>query len=245
MLSFFRNKRLDKKDITKRETKLKQADITYTDSSEENNLLNYSNSLDEIINSQTTLSEKSNAVILMGSTFDRQIPVAELAKDYDFNFDIYNKSLENLSLSNSIEYFNHTIADLIPEGIIIHLGENDLNLFQSAPASFDSYYITLIDEIKHMNKNCRIALLSINNNEKNKNISCMNAHIRAIAETEKTVFVILDNAKLWNPKATKAASDFAYSMGLRIRKPLKDVAEILYSYAFHYLNKETENVLVS
>ncbi len=72
----------------------------------------------------------------------------------------------------------------------------------------------------------------------------MNAHISAIAQTEKAVYINLENAKLWNPEATKAASDFAYSMGLRIRKPLRDVAEILYSYAYHNLSNETKETLV-
>ena len=54
----------------------------------------------------------------------------------------------------------------------------------------------------------------------------------------------IDNAKLWNPEATKASSDFAYSMGLRIRKPLRDVAEILYSYAYNNIAvKELENLV--
>ena len=61
----------------------------------------------------------------------------------------------------------------------------------------------------------------------------MNAHIKAIAEAEKVSFISLENAKLWNPEATKAASEFAYNMGLKIRKPLRDVAEILYSYAYN------------
>ena len=61
----------------------------------------------------------------------------------------------------------------------------------------------------------------------------MNSHIKAIADAEKVPYISLENAKLWNPEATKAAIEFAYSMGLSIRKPLQDVAEILYSYAYN------------
>jgi len=63
-------------------------------------------------------------------------------------------------------------------------------------------------------------------------ISDMNRHIKAIAASEHCDFVNLDNVKLWNPKATKASLDFAYSMGLNMRKPLLNVAEILFSYAY-------------
>ena len=66
----------------------------------------------------------------------------------------------------------------------------------------------------------------------------MNIHIKSIAASEKCVYVNLDNAKLWNPKANLAASSFARKMGMNVRKPLNDVAEILYSYAYLEL-KET------
>ena len=72
----------------------------------------------------------------------------------------------------------------------------------------------------------------------------MNAHIKAIANAEKTSFVNLENAKLWNPEATKTSSAFAYNMGLKVRKPLNDVAEILYSWAFHNIKSNTTEILV-
>ena len=103
---------------------------------------------------------------------------------------------------------------------------------------FDNYYLNLISEIKSVNKNCRIALISVNNPENDKNISTMNAHIKAIAQAVNVDFVNIENAKLLNPKATKAAADFAYGMGLKIRKPLRDVAEILYSWGYNELSDD-------
>ena len=35
---------------------------------------------------------------------DKEIPVAQLSKDFDFNFNLYNKSQEGLSLKNVSEY---------------------------------------------------------------------------------------------------------------------------------------------
>ena len=64
----------------------------------------------------------------------------------------------------------------------------------------------------------------------------MNAHIKAIAYAENLSYINLENAKLWHPESTKAACNFAHSMGLKTRKPLNDVAEILYSYAYHNLD---------
>lgn len=241
---YIRNKRLDKKSSGNKNIKIKKLDIKDIERAKEEIKLNYTNSLDELINGEKSFVENKNAVILFGGTLDKNIPVADLSREYNFNFDIYNKSCENITLPAALEYFKKNIAKMIPEGIIIHLGENDISLFQNDSAAFDNYYLTLLDEIKAVNKDCRIALISINNPAGNKNLALMNAHINAIAQTEKAVFINLENAKLWNPEATKAANEFAYAMGLKIRKPLRDVAEIFYSYAFHSMNVNAKETLV-
>lgn len=241
---YIRNKRLDKKSSGSKNIKIKKLEIKDIERAKEEIKLNYTNSLDELINGEKSFVENKNAVILFGGTLDKNIPVADLSREYNFNFDIYNKSCENITLPAALEYFKKNIAKMIPEGIIIHLGENDISLFQNDSAAFDNYYLTLLDEIKAVNKDCRIALISINNPAGNKNLALMNAHINAIAQTEKAVFINLENAKLWNPEATKAANEFAYAMGLKIRKPLRDVAEIFYSYAFHCMNVNAKETLV-
>lgn len=241
---YIRNKRLDKKSSGSKNIKIKKLDIKDIERAKEEITLNYTNSLDELINGEKSFVENKNAVILFGGSLDKNIPVADLSREYNFNFDIYNKSCENITLPAALEYFKKNIAKMIPEGIIIHLGENDISLFQNDSAAFDNYYLTLLDEIKAVNKDCRIALISINNPAGNKNLALMNAHINAIAQTEKAVFINLENAKLWNPEATKAANEFAYAMGLKIRKPLRDVAEIFYSYAFHSMNVNAKETLV-
>ena len=241
---YIRNKRLDKKSLGSKNIKIKKLEIKDIERAKEEIKLNYTNSLDELINGEKSFVENKNAVILFGGSLDKNIPVADLSREYNFNFDIYNKSCENITLPAALEYFKENIAKMIPEGIIIHLGENDISLFQNDSAAFDNYYLTLLDEIKAVNKDCRIALISINNPAGNKNLALMNAHINAIAQTEKAVFINLENAKLWNPEATKAANEFAYAMGLKIRKPLRDVAEIFYSYAFHSMNVNAKETLV-
>lgn len=241
---YIRNKRLDKKSSGSKNIKIKKLEIKDIERAKEEIKLNYTNSLDELINGEKSFVENKNAVILFGGSLDKNIPVADLSREYNFNFDIYNKSCENITLPAALEYFKENIAKMIPEGIIIHLGENDISLFQNDSAAFDNYYLTLLDEIKAVNKDCRIALISINNPAGNKNLALMNAHINAIAQTEKAVFINLENAKLWNPEAAKAANEFAYAMGLKIRKPLRDVAEIFYSYAFHSMNVNAKETLV-
>lgn len=175
---------------------------------------------------------QKNAVVLFGGTLDKSIPVTELAESFDFNFKLYNRSEECISIRDAKDFYQKNIKSLEAEGLLIHLGEEDVTFFQSNPSEFDKVYLELVYEIQTTNKKCRVALTSVYNPENNKVINDLNRHIKAIAEAEKCSFVNLDNVKLWNPKGTKAASAFARNMGLNIRKPLNDVAEILYSYAY-------------
>lgn len=240
---YIRNKALDRKVEAKKSLRITANDIKNV-VEKEDIMMNYTYSLDELIHKPVAANEKKNAVILMGSCLDTEIPVSNLAKEFSFNFDIYNKSAVNLSVANAGDYFNKNLATLAPEGILLHLGEKDLQLFKSDSSAFDRGYLQLIESIKAVNKNCRIALVSIENPGKDKSVNLMNAHIKAIADAEKTSFVNLENARLWNPEATKTSSAFAYNMGLKIRKPLSDVAEILYSWAFHNLKSNTTETLV-
>lgn len=183
-------------------------------------------------------SEK-NAVIVFGGSLDNSIPVKTLADAFDFNFQIFNKSFAELSVKNAEELFSSYIQPMHPEAILIHLGEKDVNLFKSNSSEFDSAYLKLIDAVKTANSKCRIALISLYNENADQTLAEMNRHIKAIADSEKCDFVNVDNARLWNPAASKAAIRFAQNMGLAVRKPLRDVAEILYSYAYKVLLKNT------
>ena len=256
MLVYFRNKSLDKKATRAIATATSTKTITTTaktipvieiknDVEKEETMYNYTNSLDEYINTKPSAVEKKNGVILMGGTLDKAIPVSQLAGEYSFNFEIYNKSDASLNVTNAKNYFEKAISTLAPEGILIHIGESDANLIKTNPSNFDTYYIELIESIRSCNKACRIALVSIDNPNADKSIELINAHIKAIAGAEKATFVNLENAKLWHPESTKAACNFAHSMGLKVRKPLNDVAEILYSYAYHNIEGTSAEHLAS
>ncbi len=232
---YIRNKNLDRRAAAEIKVVSKAGNIEEEKSSKEENM-NYSYSFDNLINPKGKVSkEEKNAVILLGSGMDKDIPVQSLGKEFNFNFKIYNKSKDDLLVSNAGEYFNENIAPLAPEGILIHIGSKDVAAYRNDSDQFVSSYLELINGIKKCNPKCRIALISVNNQGNDKTVSSMNKSIKGIAESEKCSFVNLDNAKLWNPQATKAAVEFAHSMGLNTRKPLNDVAEILYSYAYNVL----------
>jgi hypothetical protein len=236
---YIRNKSLDKRAAAKAiaGTNTKNIKVDIKEEKEEN--MNYTYSLDELINPRGKNSrEEKNAVILLGSGLDTKIPAQSLGKEFKFNFQIYNKSCEELSFEKIGDYFNEVIAPLSPEGLMLHLGENDINLCMNNSELFDTSYMNLIKQIRACNKKCRIALVSLANPQNSKSVNIVNRHIKAIADAEKCSFVNLDNVKLWNPAATKAAVEFAHSMGLNTRKPIADVAEILYSYEYNVLMEE-------
>ena len=184
---------------------------------------------------------QKNAVILFGGAIDKKIPVAELAQSFEFDFKIYNRSEELLSVKNAKDIYSKNIQPLEPEAILIHIGETDQNLFKNSSVDFDNYYMSMLETIKNTNKNCRVALISVRNENEDRLITEMNRHIKAIADSERCDFINLDSVKLWNPRATKASVDFAYSMGLKSKKPLRNIAEILYSYAYLELQEENLN----
>ena len=232
VIVYIRNKSLDrKKSFAQTQKKIIEIKTKY------NNVIKASKEENMNFKELNELAKK-NQVILLGGSLDKEIPVTELGQAFSFNFELYNRSAEALSLKEAKNYFTDNVADLKPEGIIIYLGENDVAAFQNDTEAFDKNYFDLIKAVKNCNKKCRLALVSINNPKNDKVITAMNIHIKSIAASEKCVYVNLDNAKLWNPKANLAASSFARKMGMNVRKPLNDVAEILYSYAYLEL-KET------
>lgn len=237
---YIRNKNIDKKNNL---LKLKSTETIDTKVLSKVGNTNYSYSLDELIYPEkANTKEEKNAVILLGNGLDKMIPVQSLGREFKFNFKIYNKSYEELSFENVKEYFTLAIAPLSPEGIMIHIGENEIYLCINNCELFDKKYLELIKLIKNCNRNCRIALISVSNPQNNENINILNRHIKAIADSEQCDFVNLDNAHLWNPEATKAAIEFAQNMGLNTRKPLSDVAEILYSYKLNILDEKISDV---
>lgn len=181
-------------------------------------------------------TEKNDNVVLFGGSTDKEIPVAEIAQDYEFNFKMMNKSSYNLSFKDAKKVFSESVEPLNPEAVIVHIGENDLDLFNKNNAEFDVQYLDLISTIRAKNKDRRIALISNVCPDQSVNYSDMNRHIKAIADSEKCSFINIDNAKLWNPENTKQLMAFMYDLGfdrpLNVKKPLGDIAEILYSYAY-------------
>lgn len=185
------------------------------------------------------------SVVLLGGSLDKEIPVAEVAQSFNFNFKMYNRSKYGLSLKDAKKTYLESVEPMNPEAVIIHLGKEDVEMFKNNSADFDVKYLELLSSIKHQNKDRRIALVSLE--EESKVDVEMNRHIKAIAESEKCEFVNMDRAKLWDTEKTKEVTAFMYELGfdsqLKVKKPLGDISKVLYSYAYQNgLFNEVENV---
>lgn len=185
------------------------------------------------------------SVVLLGGSLDKEIPVAEVAQSFNFNFKMYNRSKYGLSLKDAKKTYLESVEPMNPEAVIIHLGKEDVEMFKNNSADFDVKYLELLSSIRHQNKDRRIALVSLE--EESKVEVEMNRHIKAIAESEKCEFVNMDRAKLWDTEKTKEVTAFMYELGfdsqLKVKKPLGDISKVLYSYAYQNgLFNEIENV---
>ena len=178
----------------------------------------------------------SKIAVLGGST-DRQIPVKELSQKFEFNCNVFNRSFENLSIKNAKQAYREYIQPLNAEAIIIHLGEADVEMFQTDQELFDGYYISLITEISENSPNAQILVVSIQNEKSSSVIENMNRHIKAIALSERCDFFNIDNAKLWKPENSKEFFSFINTFKQKncVRKTLNEIANVLYSYALNMI----------
>ena len=114
------------------------------------------------------LAEKGGTVIFGGKD-DTNIPLCELKQSFELDSNFYNRSFEELSITNAKELYKSYIADLSPDTIFLHIGENDLSLFQDDSNNFINLYRELIGEIRSCNKKCRIVIISLKNYDSKDN----------------------------------------------------------------------------
>lgn len=184
-------------------------------------------------NSLNELAEK-NGIVIFGGSEDLDIPIGELRQDFAIDSKIYNRSVDTLSIHNAILLYDTYIVPLMPETILIHIGNADLKTFKNDSITFDQKFRELIAHIRLQNKNCRIAIISLKNYENDINIAEMNKHLKYIAESEHCEYGDISSKRVWNPKNTKDAVSFVYSTGfihpLKNKRPIYDLIKIFFFY---------------
>lgn len=175
-----------------------------------------------------------NGIVLFGGTSDLDIPIGELRQAFAIEQSIYNRSFSNLSIDDAVTLYDTYISPLVPETLLIHIGEVDLLNFAHNPSAFIQKYCELLAHIKGLNKKCRIAVISLSNPENHAQITGFNTQLKHIAQSEHCEYGDIAVKKVWNPKNTKDTMSFLYSTGfvrpLKNKRPLFDLIKILYCY---------------
>lgn len=173
-----------------------------------------------------------NGIVIFGGKEDKDIPLCELRQAFAIDSKLYNRSVDGLSVINAITLYDACAAPLIPETLLLHIGEADLNHFEENPADFDQKYRELIAHIRLLNKKCRIAVISLKNYGDDADIAEMNRHLKYIAESEHCEFGDIAAKRIWNPKGTKDVVSFVYDIGfirpLKNKRPIYDLVKILF-----------------
>ena len=179
------------------------------------------------------LAEKGG-IAIFGSGADKDIPTGEIRQAFAVESKIYNRSFENLSVTEAVSIYEKVITPLAPETVMIHIGEADLGIFAENLTEFDNKYLELIKVIKAQNKKCRIAVVSLKNYDSDPKIAEMNKHLKYVADSEKCEYGDISAKKVWNPKASMDAASFVYSIGfvhpLKNKRPLYDLVKMLFCY---------------
>lgn len=180
-----------------------------------------------------TLAEQGG-IVIYGCGEDKDIPTCEIRQAFAIESKIYNRSFDNLSITEAVSLYEKVVAPLKPETVLVHIGEADLQTFTENPVEFDNKYLELIKVIKANSKKCRIAIISLKNYDNESRIAELNKHLKYIADSEKCEYGDISAKKVWNPKATMEAASFVYSIGfvhpLKNKRPLYDLVKMLFFY---------------
>lgn len=176
----------------------------------------------------------TGGLVILGGEEDRQIPLCELKQTFDLQYDFYNRSICELSVTNAASYYDKCVAELAPEEIYLHIGAEDVALFSEDAGLFDRKYRELVQHIRCADKKCDLAIISLKNPDSNPIITEINKHLAAIAQSERCAFCDITKIRVWDPQQTKEIISFVYAMGfvkpLKKKRPLQDLAKILFCY---------------
>ncbi|MBQ4322089.1 MAG: hypothetical protein IJC35_07600 [Oscillospiraceae bacterium] len=189
------------------------------------------------IRNYTKLNElaERGGILIFGCGMDKNIPTCELRQAFAVESKVYNRSFERLSVKDALRVYKETADTLSPETVLLHIGETDMDFFAENSAEFDRKYRELIAYIRSQNKNCRIAIVSLRNYDRNTQIEEINKHLKYIAESEQCEYGDIAAKKVWNPKAAMETASFIYSIGfvhpLKNKRSVYDLVNILFCYS--------------
>ena len=175
---------------------------------------------------------QTGGIVILGDSEDTSIPLCEIRQAFEMEENLYNRSFSDLAVTDAIAAYDACVAVLKPETILLHIGQQDLDMLQQASAQFDNQYRALINHIREQNKHCRVAIVSLRNYESDPVIAEMNKHLKYIADMEHCEYGDIANRRVWNPKATLEAANFVRNIGfmrpLKVERSIFDLTKMLF-----------------
>ena len=169
-------------------------------------------------------------IVIFGEKEDVSIPLYELRQAFGIKENCYNRSFENLTISEAFDIYADCVADLSPETILLNI--EDAESFKTSADKFTADYRKLISQIRKNNKKCRIGIVSAKNYDNNNDITELNKQLKYIADSEKCEFCDISQKRVWNPQQTKDVVSFVYNIGfvhpLKNKRPLNDLVRLLF-----------------
>ncbi|MBQ8849899.1 MAG: hypothetical protein IJ011_06195 [Clostridia bacterium] len=176
----------------------------------------------------------ADGIVIFGCAEDTDIPLGELKQAFALDDNIYNRSVESISITDASEVYDECISELCPETVILHIGDSDVKLFAEAPADFEACYVGLIEKIREKDKDRRIVIVSLKNSRDDKTLTDLNKRLRYIAESQRCDFEDISSPIARTPRKTREIVEFLHSTGfvhpLKNKRPIYDLVRILFCY---------------
>ena len=149
---------------------------------------------------------EENGVVIMGSTFAKEMPVGELVQSFELDYNVYNRSFTDLSIADSKELFSACAQTLEPAQIILQLGETDLERgFKSVPELIKEY-TALVKDIKKRNRFSDVVIVSVCENANGIQPAEFNAQLEKMADELGCKYADITEAAKDNMPSVKAFS---------------------------------------
>ncbi len=103
---------------------------------------------------------KQGAIVFLGSSVFSEFPVCELARSFDLDETIYNRSVKDLSIYEAFDLLKSSVTDLCPRKLFIEIGEADIQTEGFDPEDFIAKYEFLLYTI-HNETKAKIYIVSI------------------------------------------------------------------------------------